>query len=246
LEEQFATPERARSLRAVRVLEQIDNDQARELLEQLAKGAAGAKLTVAARAAVERLKSRKVGDKGSAKAGAEASTQSARDLDSLWTGLASSDASSAFKAMRALGADPGRRVTYFQEHLRPSQGADVTQLPKLIAALDNDRFPEREKAMKAISSFGKLAEPALRQALTQSLSAEARRRVEQLVDRCERVTLSSETLRSLRAIELLEQINTAEARQVLKKLTTGAPSAEATREAVASLERMAQRTAANR
>jgi hypothetical protein len=241
LEEQSATPERARSLRAVKVLEQIDNDQARELLEKLSKGAAGAKLTVAARAALERLKTRKEGEKGSARAGAETNALGPRELDGLWTGLASSDAAAAFKAMRALGTDPRQSVAYLQEHLRPSLGADVTQIPKSIAALDNDRFAEREKAMKALSSFGKLAEPALRQALTQSLSAEARRRVEQLVDKCERATLSPDTLRSLRAIEVLEQLNTPEAREVLQKLTKGTPSAEATREAVAALERMAQR-----
>ena len=50
----------------------------------------------------------------------------------------------------------------------------------------------------------------------------------------------------LRAIEVLEHIGTAEARQVLKSLANGAPEARRTREAKSSLERLAKRTAAAR
>jgi RNA polymerase sigma factor (sigma-70 family) len=48
------TPERLRLLRAVEVLEQIEDPAARRLLQKLAEGAPGARLTEAARAALER------------------------------------------------------------------------------------------------------------------------------------------------------------------------------------------------
>jgi hypothetical protein len=46
-------------------------------------------------------------------------------------------------------------------------------------------------------------------------------------------------LRALRVIEMLEQIGTQEARQVLERLAKGDPESPATREAKASLERLA-------
>jgi hypothetical protein len=51
-------PERLRELRAVEVLEHIATPSARDLLTDLAKGAPGARLTVEAKASLERLKSK--------------------------------------------------------------------------------------------------------------------------------------------------------------------------------------------
>ena len=51
-----------------------------------------------------------------------------------------------------------------------------------------------------------------------------------------------ETLRTIRAIMVLERIGTAEAQAVLETLAGGAPGARETAEAKASLERLAQRS----
>jgi WD40 repeat protein len=59
---QRPSPELLRQLRAVEVLERIGTPEARTLLESLARGAAGARLSREARAAVQRLDSRR-GDK---------------------------------------------------------------------------------------------------------------------------------------------------------------------------------------
>jgi hypothetical protein len=55
-----------------------------------------------------------------------------------------------------------------------------------------------------------------------------------------KVLRSGEELRGVRAVEALEHIGTAEAREVLQTLADGAP-ARLTREAKASLERLAKR-----
>ena len=53
------TPEILRQVRAVEVLERADTPEARELLESLSRGAAGARLTREARSAVHRHSSQK-------------------------------------------------------------------------------------------------------------------------------------------------------------------------------------------
>ena len=54
---------------------------------------------------------------------------------------------------------------------------------------------------------------------------------------------SDETLRTLRAIQVLERIGTDEAREVLKKLATGAEAARETLEAKDALARLSRETA---
>ena len=56
-------------------------------------------------------------------------------------------------------------------------------------------------------------------------------------------TPSGDSLLGLRTFELLEHIDTLEARQVLQKLAEGAPHARLTREAKAALERLNARPA---
>lgn len=64
-----------------------------------------------------------------------------------------------------------------------------------------------------------------------------RRRIEEAL-----ATLSgvppANTLRDLRAVEVLERIGTPKARQLLEKLAQGAPEARQTREAKAAVERL--------
>ncbi len=52
---------------------------------------------------------------------------------------------------------------------------------------------------------------------------------------------SPEEIRTLRALEVLEMIGSAEARKVLEALAAGAPGCELTAEAKAALERLSRR-----
>jgi hypothetical protein len=62
-----------------------------------------------------------------------------------------------------------------------------------------------------------------------------------LLEKLDQWILSGDTLRTWRALEVLEQVGTPEARQVLEKLAQGAPGTRPTEEARAALQRLARR-----
>jgi hypothetical protein len=83
----------------------------------------------------------------------------------------------------------------------------------------------------------------LRRALERKPSAEVRARVARLLAKLEPgdVSLPSEELISLRALEALEMSGTPAAWAAVSELTKGAPEARLTQEAKASLQRLARR-----
>jgi hypothetical protein len=78
-------------------------------------------------------------------------------------------------------------------------------------------------------------------ALAAKPSAEVRKRVSALLERVEGQAVPPEQLRALRGVEALEHAGTADARGVLEALAKGDPQARLTRQARASLLRLAKR-----
>jgi hypothetical protein len=78
----------------------------------------------------------------------------------------------------------------------------------------------------------------LRKALEADPTAEARKRIEELLRKTDSGAPRGELLRSLRVVELLETIGTPEAKSVLKALEKGTPDASLTRSAQAALDRL--------
>jgi hypothetical protein len=227
LQAQYATPERARAVKAVGVLEDMGTPEARQLLDKLSKGAAGAGLTTEAKAALDRL------------AAAKASSPQPTD-DELWAGLADDDAARAFTAARHLALHPPQAVPLLRKHLRPVPLADDKLVARFIADLESEDFKVREKAAEGLEKYGEQVVPALRKALTGRPSLESRKRIENLIEQFTQQT-PPPLLRALRGVEVLEHVATPEARQVLQTVAGGAPPARLTREAQASLQRLARR-----
>jgi HEAT repeat protein len=128
------------------------------------------------------------------------------------------------------------------DRLRPAQPPDPERLRRLLADLDSDEFDVREAAARGLAELGEQAAPALRKSREAAPSAEVRRRLEGLLADAvlagRRPVRSPETLRALRAVHVLEQVGTPEARHVLERLAQGAPEARITTEARATLERL--------
>jgi WD40 repeat protein len=164
-----------------------------------------------------------------------------RDREELWNELAGEDAVRADRAMQTLLTTPKETVAFLKERLRPVAEATPERLKRLLADLDSGEFDEREKAAQELERLGEQAEALLRQALAGKPSAELRRRLEPMVQKLDQRVLSSEQVRDLRALEVLEKIAGAEARQVLEALAGGAALDRRTREAKAALERLGRR-----
>jgi hypothetical protein len=159
--------------------------------------------------------------------------------EALWNDLVCDDGGKAFRAVVALTAAPKQTVALLTERLKPVAAPDARRVEKLIADLDSDTFDVREKAAKELESIAEQASDALRKALESPPSAEVRRRIEALLEPQEPGRRQSpETLRQVRAVEVLEHVATPEARQLLEALSRGVAGARLTREARAALDRL--------
>jgi hypothetical protein len=110
----------------------------------------------------------------------------------------------------------------------------------LIGELDSNQFRVRGQASQELEELGDLAETALRKAIAGNLSLESHRRVEDLLHKLEARILSPKQLLNLRALEVLEHIDTPESTLLLRRIAKGAPKGRLTQEAKASLERLSK------
>lgn len=106
---------------------------------------------------------------------------SAAKYEVLWRDLAGTDEAKAVRAILALAAAPKEAVALFRERLGPVK-AEPQRVGRLLAELDAEEFARRQRASEELAYLGRYARPALEKALTSDLSAEARRRIQQLVD----------------------------------------------------------------
>jgi WD40 repeat protein len=164
---------------------------------------------------------------------------SGQELTAAWADLAGADAGKAYAAVWALADAAEDALPFLRDRLQPAVAPPQEQLRKLLADLDGPRFATRAEAERELTGLADRAAPALRQALAGTPSLELRQRAEKLLTILEApVVTDTEVLRQLRAVAVLEQIGTADARQVLRRLADGAPDARLTRAAQASLDRL--------
>jgi RNA polymerase sigma factor (sigma-70 family) len=162
----------------------------------------------------------------------------ARDLEELRGDLASADAARAYRAIGALAARATQSVSFLREHMHPASALEGARVARLIAALDHEQFAVRQKAADELAALEELVEAPLRKALAGLPSAQGRRTIQRLLEDLAAPLAAPESLRLVRAVELLERLGTAAARDLLQKLATGAPAARLTQESQAALQRL--------
>jgi WD40 repeat protein len=161
----------------------------------------------------------------------------AKEMAKSWDDLAGNDAPQAFRARWTLASASDATLALFRTRLKPAQPADSGRLQKLVEDLDSQQFAVRNAANKELEGLGDLAADALRQVVEKTSSLELRRRAQSLLEKLRGPITSSEALRALRAVAVLEDMATLDAQQHLKLLSRGAPGARLTEEAQAALQR---------
>ncbi|HEY7424599.1 MAG TPA: sigma factor-like helix-turn-helix DNA-binding protein, partial [Gemmataceae bacterium] len=163
-----------------------------------------------------------------------------KELDTLWSTLVATDAAKAYQAILTLETLPEQTVPLLAERLRRRFAPDAERIAGLVKQLDSEDFAVRQRAAAELRKLHWAAEPALCKVLEDKPSLEVRKRAKELLDEIIKTEPPPELLQSLRAIETLERIGTAEAKEVLRELADRAPETRLTREAKASLDRLAR------
>jgi hypothetical protein len=169
-----------------------------------------------------------------------------KELQALWVDLAGTDAAAAHRVMWTLTAAAPQSLSFLQEHIHPVpplSPTEVRTVTQLIEELDSEQFAQRQQATERLEKLAERAEPIIRQALEQKPPLETRQRLDRLLEKVNAgwVTPSPACLRILRALEIVEHMNTPDARHFLEQLAKGKPDVELTRQAKAALLRMSKR-----
>ena len=166
---------------------------------------------------------------------------SSKEWQAFWEDLADPDALKARRAIWTFIAAGNESVAFLQARLQPVKSSASTEvITELVAELSSPDYVIRNKASAQLIQLAELAEPALVKAQKAQPALELRRRIDDLLKLIVefRVKPSGDRLRGWRAVEILEQIDTPRARQLLQTLSRGAAGAVLTREAEASLARL--------
>jgi RNA polymerase sigma factor (sigma-70 family) len=156
--------------------------------------------------------------------------------DRLWADLAGDNATKAYDAICTLAAHPAPSVAMLKKRLPPCPKADNERVRALIADLASAKFAVRQVAYEELKGLGEQIVDALHRKLAEKPELEAKKRLEALL--VEARVLRSDKLRRLRAIQILEDIASAEARQVLQALADGPLTVRESQHARAALSRL--------
>jgi WD40 repeat protein len=162
-------------------------------------------------------------------------------LEHLWAELAGGPGEGS-QAGKRLAATPGEAIPFLKDRLRRAAAAE-DRARRPLADLDSDDFEVREKASRELEGLGPEAALPLLVALQGSPSAEARARIEKVLNKLKapQGEQGFQPRGVSLALAVLEEIGTPEARQALDELSKGPAKSMVTREAGAALERLAKR-----
>src|SRR5262245_613713 len=158
--------------------------------------------------------------------------------ESKWAALADTNGERVLEAVRVLAGDPKSAVAMLNDRVKLVPGPDEQRIARLIAELDDAKFAVRQRAKRELEQLGDPAVPALQKAAATSASAEVRRTAQRILDGLGTRIPGPDEIRLFRVIEVLEMCGTVEARALLQRLATGAPSSTLTEEAKAALDRL--------
>jgi WD40 repeat protein len=160
------------------------------------------------------------------------------ELNNLWNDLASADMRKMHAAFWLLVSSPTQAVPLFHKNVFLTNPKHVA---KLIADLDSIKFAVREKATIELEKMGRWIEDPLKKALEGTPNIEVRRRVELILERITKeggLSMDQEYWRIGRALGVLEQDGSPEARKMMQRIAEGAAAAHLRDMAQVALRRL--------
>jgi RNA polymerase sigma factor (sigma-70 family) len=167
-------------------------------------------------------------------------------LESAWNDLATRESAASFQSMGRFLAAPAEAVKLFAEKVKSVEALDPKRIQRLLADLGSDEFAVRETAEKAVLGLDEQAIPYLEATLKSAPPLEVRLRVKRILEEKQGVAITSEKLRQIRAVMVLERIGDGASKNLLKRWAGGPVGARLTREASAALKRLEAVSKANR
>src|SRR5262249_12233041 len=131
---------------------------------------------------------------------------SAATFARLWSALSGEQAPRALFAVHRLAASGDEAVRRLRPHLRPPPDTRKPTVDQLLARLDDDSFPVRDRGPRWLIERGSAAGPKLLAALCGAPSPEARRRIVRVLRHLDDPPPTPADLRVLRAIAALARI----------------------------------------
>jgi WD40 repeat protein len=163
------------------------------------------------------------------------------ELTKQWARLLDKDAVTAFDAIARLIDDPDRTVPFVNRQLAAEKSFDDAVIDRLIANLDAPVFKVRDEASRELAKLGWAAEQAMRKVLEAKPSVEVEDRLKRLIENLPEEKFDPISVFASRVTELLERVASPASRDLLTELAKGPASARITREANASLKRLAEK-----
>ena len=167
-----------------------------------------------------------------------------KEFEVLWEDLAGGDATRAHNSLRTLVANPAAAMPLIRKRIQPLAAADPEDVRRFVKKLDADDFGAREDADRALRVMGEAAEEELGKVLEGDPSLEVRMRVQSIRGARPAMpirTFPSEQLRTLRACQILGEIGTVEALELLLRIEKESRSSIEKAEAKAAHARLEAR-----
>lgn len=163
----------------------------------------------------------------------------------LWSDLNSFDSPRVCRGRVRLTECPSEALALLGKEVKavPLGRVDGARIVDLIRKLDDRKSSVRQEALTELRHAGKAAENYLTQALQRGGSAEVQESVKRLLREMDGADVSSDQIRPLRTLAILEAIGTPDAKALLRRIASGQPGALLTTEAEYSLRRLARREA---
>jgi len=170
-------------------------------------------------------------------------------LERAWNDLAAREVGQSFQSEGRFLAAPAETVKLFAEKIKPGAALDPKRIQRLLADLDSDVFVVREAASQALHGLDEQAIPYLEEALKNAGSLETRLRVKPILEEKQRelrAALTSDQVRQIRAVMVLESIGDSDSKNLLRRWAGGPVGARLTMEATGALKRLQAVSKANR